>query len=202
MLIDLSHSIKNNLQVYPGDEQPTLVNIKDYSLNGYTDFKLNTGHTGTHIDGPMHLTPSETFLSSFPPESFIGKGCVLNVKGEDIIKWKDVYSTGLIDKEIVLFYTGYEKYFGTKKYLSDNPVIDEGLAEKLIILKIKMIGIDLMSPDKSPFPVHKLLLSHNILIAENITNLNKLLNIKNFGIIALPLKIDADSAPARIIAKI
>lgn len=202
MLIDLSHNIKNKLQVFPGDEQPLLEKAKEYSSDGYTNYKISIGvHTGTHIDGPMHLSSSKVFLSSFPIEMFIGPGHILNVAGESTIKWKDEYSPLIEGKKILLFYTGFEKYFGTEKYLLDNPVIDKGLAEELIKHKIKMIGIDLMSPDQAPFPIHKLLLSHNILIAENLTNLSKVLNIKKFEVIALPVKTESDSAPARIIAR-
>jgi arylformamidase len=39
------------------------------------------------------------------------------------------------------------------------------------------------------------------LIIENLINLEKLLG-KDFEIIALPLKIDAHGAPARVIAKV
>ncbi len=202
MLNDLSHEIKNNLQIYPGDQQPVLKKTGDYSSDGFTDYKICTGmHIGTHIDGPMHLTSGNVYLSSFPIDMFIGPGCILDVAGESIIKWRDEYSALINNKEIILFYTGFERYFGTERYLLNNPVIDESLAEELIKRKIKMIGIDLMSPDKKPFHVHKILLSHNILIAENLTNLSIVLKMKEFEIIALPVKTESDSALARIVAR-
>jgi len=61
-----------------------------------------------------------------------------------------------------------------------------------------MLGIDLMSPDNPPYTIHKLLLSAGILIAENLANLDELTGIKNFEVFAFPLKINADSSPARI----
>ena len=65
-----------------------------------------------------------------------------------------------------------------------------------------MVCIDSPSPDRRPFEIHKLLLENNVLIAENLTNLDKLMSANNFEVIALPLKIHADSSPARIIARI
>jgi len=202
MIIDLTHTLSNNLQMYPGDETPALNKQKEFRLDGYTDFRLTTGmHAGTHIDGPMHMTSDEKYISSFPVTSFIGKGCVLNVKNIKIIKWSGAYSDIVKDCDIVLVNTGYGKYFGTERYLQDNPVIDESFAEILIGRKIKMLGIDLMSPDSPPHSIHKMLLAANILIAENLANLDQLENFENFEVTALPLKINSDSSPARIIAR-
>jgi len=65
-----------------------------------------------------------------------------------------------------------------------------------------MVGLDMPSPDKYPFEVHKLLFAKNILIAENLTNVEQLLHVESFEVIALPLYIKADSSIARIIARI
>ncbi len=202
MIIDLTQTLSNNLPVYPGDESPIITKEKDFSINGYTNYKLMTGmHAGTHIDGPMHLTPDNRYISSLPLNLFIGKGCVLNVEGEKIIKWRDDFSNIISGCEIVLLNTGYGKLFGTEDYMSDNPVIDQSLVSALIERNIKMLGIDLMSPDNPPYTIHKLLLSAGILIAENLANLNELTGIKNFEVFAFPLKINADSSPARIAAR-
>jgi kynurenine formamidase len=64
-----------------------------------------------------------------------------------------------------------------------------------------MIGIDWFSPDKEPYPFHKLLLENNILILENLTNLDMLIG-KNFKIFAFPLNIHADSSILRAVARI
>jgi len=57
------------------------------------------------------------------------------------------------------------------------------------------------SPDHEPFPIHKLLLSNDVLIIENLTNLEKLAG-KEFRIIALPINLQEDAAPARVIAEL
>jgi kynurenine formamidase len=64
-----------------------------------------------------------------------------------------------------------------------------------------MIGVDMCSPDHPDFPIHKLLLSHDVLIIENLTNVS-VLEGKEFKITALPLKLDIDGSPARVIAEI
>lgn len=71
----------------------------------------------------------------------------------------------------------------------------------LVRKRVKMIGLDTPSPDKIPFEIHKYLFQNNILIIENLTNLEKLIDGENFEVIALPLKIRADSSIARVIAR-
>jgi kynurenine formamidase len=72
----------------------------------------------------------------------------------------------------------------------------------LVEKKIKMIGMDTPSPDRYPFKIHKLLFENNIYILENLTNLDQLLNIDRFEVIAFPLKINADSSITRAVARI
>jgi kynurenine formamidase len=91
--------------------------------------------------------------------------------------------------------------FGSKDYFNDYPTVSKALAQLFVERQVKMVCIDSPSPDRHPFDIHKLLLENNVLIAENLTNLDKLLLIGKFEVIALPLKIHADSSPARIVAR-
>ena len=64
-----------------------------------------------------------------------------------------------------------------------------------------MLGMDLPSPDKYPFKIHKKLFDNDILIIENMTNLSQLLSVNNFEIIAFPLKIKAGASMTRVVAR-
>lgn len=86
-------------------------------------------------------------------------------------------------------------------YYEEHPLLDMDLCKFLLKKNIKMLGIDMPSPDKYPFEIHKFLLENKICIIENLTNLDKLLSTKNFEVIALPLKIKADCSMARVLAR-
>ncbi len=58
------------------------------------------------------------------------------------------------------------------------------------------------SPDKDPFEIHKLLLGNKIYIMENLINVDKLLGIENFEVIAFPLMIKGDSSISRAVARV
>ena len=202
-LIDLSHTIHSDLSVFPGDSPISLNQVKDYHTDGYNNFQLFTGmHVGTHIDGPMHLTNSKTFISELPLDSFTGKGIVIDVRGKDIIRLNYEKLSGIESGNIVLFYSGYDKFFSEEKYYTQHPVFDEEVVHYLVEQKVKMIGIDWASPDHEPYPMHEILLGNNILILENLTNLNLLLSEPSFEVFAFPLKINADSSIVRAVARI
>ena len=201
--IDLSIPMTNSLPVYPGDEPLHLVKVSEFARDGCNNYRLSTSmHTGTHIDGPMHLTQSEKFLCELPLEQFIGIGCILNATGKKNIMLTTEYEVRVQPQSIVLLHTGMSHLFGHKEYFSDYPIVSEELARLFIERQVKMVCLDSPSPDRPPYEIHKLLLSNNVLIAENLTNFDKLLSFKNFEVLALPLSMYTDSSPARIVARI
>jgi kynurenine formamidase len=188
--------------VYPGDEPPHLLKVNDLTKEGFNNFSLAANmHTGTHIDGPMHLTENKKYLDEIELDQCIGVGCILNAAGKKNILLTTEYELRVQPQSIVLLYTGLNQIFGQKEYFNDYPTVSKELAHLFVKRKVKMICIDSPSPDRHPFEIHKLLLENNILIAENLTNVDKLLSVNKFEVIALPLKIHADSSPARIIAR-
>lgn len=202
-LIDLSHPINDQMPSYPGDSPTQLSKTKKFEIDGFTNFQLNTNmHSGTHLDGPMHLTGQTKFISELPPETFYGAGCLLDVRGERIIGIKENYPAKIRDHCIVLFFTGFDQKYGTDEYYSGHPEIHPELADLLIAKHTKIIGLDFPSPDLPPYRVHKQLLAKNVLVLENLTNLNSLLEADQFEVMAFPLKIEADSSPLRVIARI
>lgn len=132
-------------------------------------------------------------LDTFTIDHFIGRGI--------LIDGFDVKAADIKAGDIVLFYTGWGKRYYDSKYFEDYPVLTEDVANYLVSQKVKMIGMDMCSPDKPPFNVHKILLKNDILIIENLTNLEQLVG-KQFTVFALPINLRLDAAQARVIAQI
>lgn len=201
--VDLSHEINNDMPIHPYDDSVKLYQDKFLEADKYNNFRLEIGmHAGTHIDTPMHLTNRKTFINGIALDMFIGKGCLLDVRNESVIKYKEEYSEAVNENDIVLLFTNHDGKYGQEEYFTDYPIIDEELADFFIEKNIKMIGMDLPSPDKYPFKIHKMLFDNDILIIENMTNLSQLLVVNNFEIIAFPLKIKAEASMVRVVARI
>lgn len=202
-LIDLSRVIEDSMPVYPGDLKTNLFQTQFLSTDNYNNHRLEICmHSGTHIDSPMHLTDCRQYISELPLEPFIAEGCVLDVRNRAIIKMKAEYNAQVKENSIVLLYTGFDARYGSKEYFENYPCMDIELCRFLIGKKIKMVGMDTPSPDKYPFEIHRSLLKNNIYILENLTNLDQLLNVDRFEVIAFPLKIKADSSMTRAVARI
>ncbi len=202
-LIDLSYIIENEMPVYPGDTKTSIIQTQSLVNNGYSNHKLVTGmHAGTHIDTPMHLTASPDYMHQFPLDIFVGKGCIIDVRNQASIKMKPEYEETVEEGCILLLYTGFNILYGTKEYYQSHPCIDMDFCSFIVKKKIKMLGVDMPSPDRYPFELHKKLFDNRVLIIENLTNLEEILNVKEFEVIALPLKIKADSSITRAVARI
>ena len=202
-LIDLTHTIHRNIAVFPGDDPIQLEQIRTIEIGGFNNYRLTTGmHVGTHIDGPMHTTSDSRMMAELPLEMFTGKGVLIDVRGEKQIEFRESFRTIIQPESIVLFYSGLDQHFGEPEYFTNYPDISEELARFFAKQKVKMIGLDWDSPDHHPYPIHDILFKSNVLILENLTNLDQLLDETNFEVFAFPLKIEADSSIVRVVAKV
>ena len=201
-IIDLTHLFTKDMPVFPGDEKSSLKDEYD-KQSDITHYSVSTGmHVGTHMDGPLHMVNGGKKLSEIDPQRFIANGHVIDVRGKSEIEAEVLNGKDIKEGDCVLFYTGFAKNFRNANYFEDYPVLSEELARRLVKLNIKFIGTDASGPDNVPYKIHRILLRKEILILENVTNLESLLNISKFEVIALPTKFDAEAAPVRIIAKI
>jgi len=201
--IDLSYEITQNTLTHPFDKPIKLIKDRFLENDKYNGYRLETGmHIGTHIDAPMHLTENKEFISEFSLEQFCGKGHLLDMRDVTTNQLKSKYEDTINEDNIVLLYTGHDQKWGTESYFRDYPLLENELCQFLIQKKVKMVGMDLPSPDIYPFEIHKSFFDANILIIENLANLSTLLHEKNFEIFAFPLNIKAEASLVRVVARI
>jgi kynurenine formamidase len=209
-VIDLTHTISENMPVYPGTEGPKLEVINTYKKNGFKETLLTMfSHTGTHMDAPAHLFAKRTTLDSFSAEQFVGKGLVIDCsdlqEGQEItMKYINREKEKADQAQFILFYTGWDKHWGTSIYFGDYPYITYEVAEYLIYTKKKGVGLDVIGIDPisdENLTIHKKLLAEtNIVIIENLTCLGEI-GSELFTFCALPIKYEnSDGAPIRAIA--
>ncbi|MBT8368423.1 MAG: cyclase family protein, partial [Deltaproteobacteria bacterium] len=211
-IIDLSHTIHEEIQIYPGDPAPSirggLTHEKDYC---HVDVLTLGSHTGTHIDAPFHFFKKGKRIDELPVQRFVGDGVMVDVSAKSdrgLIEPGDIepYINEIAKGDFVIFKTGWDKLFGTSRYYLHPYLSTEG-ARLLLRLGVSLVGIDAMNIDptyqqlKEPepavidlpdedeygYPVHDILLGNDILIVENLCNLDKIKQLK--GIYSfLPLK--------------
>lgn len=195
----------------------------------YTAFQYCAAeHGGTHLDAPIHFAEGKRSMSEIPIEQLIGAGVVVDVSAHaasdpdyqvttaDFLDWEQKNGR-LPDGAIVLIHTGYGKfwpdrvqYMGTAERGPEAvsklhfPGLHPDAAKWLVTeRRIHAIGLDTPSIDygqSTLFKSHQILFEQNIPAFENLARLDQL-PVKNFGVVALPMKIKGGSGgPLRIVA--
>ncbi|HSH31847.1 MAG TPA: cyclase family protein [Candidatus Saccharimonadales bacterium] len=200
MLIDLSVALNEQTPIYPGDPATSIKLAGDLDKDGYCDHYVSIGtHVGTHMDAPMHMLEGGQSLDKVPIKNFVGNGCYIEVQDGD---FSAIKSANIQEGDIVLFHTGMSDKYHDDAYFENYPAMSEDIAQYLVEKKVKIVGVDECSVDnKDGFPIHKILLGGGTLIIENLTNLSQLKG-KEFQVYALPIKLQIDGAPARVIAEV
>ena len=208
-IIDLTHTIENNMTIFPGGLKPDNTVISTVSNDGFMETRLHIdSHNGTHMDSPAHIIENGTTLDKIDVINFVGSAALIDcsllsenkkITYDLIEKNKDI-----IDKcEFIIFYTNWSKYWNSEKYLDNYPIMDDEVVDFIISSKKKGVGFDTISVDaidSIELLNHHKLLSNNILIFENLTNLEEIKS-NLFTFCALPLKFkNSDGAPIRAIA--
>lgn len=201
--IDLSREIFADMPVYPGDKEVMLENDKILARDHYVNHNLIMGmHVGTHLDLPAHMLSNDNFISDIELDRFNGTAKLIYAQGENRIKYREKYNSLIEKDDIVIIYTGFADRYGSLEYYQEHSVITKDLACFFVKKEIKMLGIDMPSPDYSPYDIHNILFKNNIYILENLCNLDKLLGLKSFEVLVFPLKVRAEAAPVRVAALI
>lgn len=210
-IIDLTHTISENMPVYPGTESPLLRQANTYEKDGFKETLLSmSSHTGTHVDPPAHLFAGRTTLDALPIEQFAGKALVVDcthlAEGDAItmaeLEKADIEKAKAAD--FLLFYLGWDKRWGSDSYFGDYPCIDDEVLDFILSTGKKGIGFDVIGMDPisdANLTRHKKLFrEHEIINIENLCNLAKC-GKELFWFFALPLKWEnADGAPLRAVA--
>lgn len=214
-MVDLSHVIYDGMPKIPALPEVHVKKFfsleKGHPLN-VTELALPC-HAGTHVDAPIHIVPNGKSIDEMPLDAFIGPGAVISVKktGGEQVTASDLERSGVAVNrgDILMLHTGWDEKFESPDY-NLHPYLSVDAAEWIVKKGVKLFGIDCITvdlptplrPKEFDFPVHRELLGNGVLIAENVTNLGKVVGRKS-RILALPLSVKgSDAGHARIVAEI
>lgn len=209
-VIDLTHTIKEDMPVYPGTGTPKFISANSYEKDGFKETLMQMyTHTGTHMDPPAHLYKGKMTLDQFPASQFIGKALVIecrNLKeGDSItIDYIQKYGEKAEKADFLLFNLGWDKLWGTDAYFGNYPCIDEEVLNYIIQGTYKGIGFDVIGLD----PIADVNLTRHKKLFQNCDMIN-IENLKNlelcgnglFWFSCYPLKLEnCDGSPIRAVA--
>ncbi|MHA4853708.1 cyclase family protein [Rhodococcus sp. MSC1_016] len=212
-IVDLSHTIGPGMPVYPGDPVPMLTPHRTIERDGYNVMGVRFGsQSGTHVDAPAHMDATGATVDALPPELFVGRGVLFDVRdlgARERITVDAIRAAAerLRPGDIALFHTGWSRYYGSDAYYT-HPYLDPDACELLLDRGVRTFCVDAPSVDETPadgqadngYPVHHLIAAAGGVIGENLCRLD-LIDFPDPFVSLLPITIEgSDGAPTRAVA--
>lgn len=196
---DVSLPIKEGMIVYPGNPEPSIQRYSSIPKEKVNESLITLGsHTGTHVDSKLHIQNDAEGAEALPLDSFYGKCKVLDLTHvENEIHRKDLESHQIKKGDIVLLKTRNSQ-LGYEKFRSSYVHVKLDAAEYLVKVGVKTLGFDYLSVKKlgADDEVHEMLIN-NLTLFEGL-NLAEVPE-GEYTFIGLPLRINCDGAPARVV---
>lgn len=202
-LLDISRPVRTGAPVWPGDAPCQLlwtmrrdagatVNVAELRLSA---------HTGTHADGPFHVSDAGARIGAAPLDAYVGPALVVDARGREMIE-PDLLA-GVLGAasvpERVLFHTG--AWRDADEFPTEFAAIAPSAASMLAGAGVRLVGTD--APSIDPFD-SKNLPAHNRFGAAGVAILENLLldgvAPGRYHLTAFPLRLEeADASPVRAV---
>jgi len=193
MWIDLSITLNQNTTRWP-NSSPFIIQTKTENTCTNSVLTCST-HAGTHIDAPLHFIENGLKINQIPLSDLCGLTQVISVSSDQI----NPDHLQNISAPKVIFKTNN---YVDGEFNADYCFITPEAARRLVDLKVQLIGVDYLSIENfydKQFTSHHILLRSGIIIIEGLNTDHVQEGL--YEMIALPLKIEAEASPARVIVR-
>jgi kynurenine formamidase len=206
-IFDLTHPLTAGMPVHEGDPPVLLDRVRTHESDEYEVTRIALGsHSGTHVDAPRHFFSNGPTLDRFPLARLVGPGVVIDVRPDpnarergaaDPLPAASAIDATLLAERIRPYHI---PPYGLVLLWTEGALLTIGAAEVLIAAGAGLVGTDACSLDDEPYPAHRSLLLHDILIVESLCGLERL-GPGPVQCAFLPLAVvGTDGAPIRAIA--
>ena len=221
-VVDLSHTIDQNIPLWPGDPPMKFTTVANFKDDGYYLRKFSIGeHSATHMNAPNSFHADGVGIDHYRPEDLIREAVVIDVKDkaaadpdyvfslDDLKAWEKEHGEVPADS-VVLLNTGWTKYWrNPQKFFGLDgkgglhfPGFDGDTTKYLLNQRdIAGVGIDTHGVDPgqdTAYRTNTQVLSQPRIVLENLTNLDSL-PATGASIVIAPLKLkDGSGSPATV----
>lgn len=211
--IDLTYPLSADVPRVASFAPPAFTRIAEMPDKPLNVTRMDTiVHMGTHLDAPRHFFLDGPAMEAIPLDRMMGRGVVVRIEkaAYGVIEPADLEraSPGIEAGDIVAIDTAWGPRWGTPEW-DRQPCLSVEAARWLLDKRVKMLAVDTPTPDLPldrrsadfTWPVHRALLAHGVLIAEQLANLGELAGQRvEFTFGALPIA-GSDGSPARVLAR-
>jgi len=214
-MIDLTHPLSPRAPAPAGSPPVELRRLTSHGEDVLQDSWLGAPvHAGTHVDAPLHAVPGGGDVAGIGLDRLVGPavGWRFECREPREIALDELRAAEprLRRGDRVLISTGWDRFYGDAARYRVHPHLAADAAAWLVAQGVPLVGIDTPTPDLAAplrardfaYPVHRVLLEHGVVIAENVANLARVAG-RRFTVLVCPVPIaDSDGAPARILARL
>ncbi|CVN78032.1 MULTISPECIES: cyclase family protein [Micrococcus] len=220
----LSRPLEDRMPVYPGDPGVRIRPALTVAQDGVAVMALEIGsHAGTHVDAPCHTVPGGRTVEGLTWDELCGDTLVLGLAGlapgEPISAARLAPLLPGTDAQTparLLLATGWDRHWRDGLLRARHPFLTGEAAAMLWDRGIRLLGVDMLSPDPTglagepDLPAHAAFLGGDGIIVENLVGLDALRPAGaapradwsarlRLEVHPLPLA-GGDGAPARVLA--
>ncbi len=206
---DISVPIKQGMVYFPTDPAPPkYYRYNDRALGSPVTMSMLEiiGHTGTHLDAPLHFIPDGSTISDMPVDATIGQCRVIEIKDKESIKVAELEKCNIKKGERVLFKTANSpRTYESPKFQENYVYLDTSAADYLVQKGIILFGLDNITigcyqKPESILQTHQKLLGAGIYILENCALGG--VPAGEYELLCLPLLMyNGDAGPSRAILR-
>jgi arylformamidase len=206
---DISIPLKQGMIYFPTDPAPPKIyRYSDRALGAKVTMCMieMIGHTGTHIDAPLHFIPDGSTISDMPVDATIGPARVIAINDPESVKAAELEKHNIKPGERVLFKTrNSPAAYEAEKFTDDYCYIDDDAADYLVAAGVRLVGLDYLTIGsykrmENISKTHTVLLGAGIYVLENCA----LAGVPpgEYELLCLPLlMLNGDAGPARAILR-
>lgn len=162
-------------------------------------------HTGTHMDAPLHFSPTGQGLDALPFDATVGAARVIEIHDPTAVTPAELRAHAIRRGERILFKTRNSvRCWQTDAFIEDFVFISQEAARYLGEIGVRTVGIDYLSVGgftHDGTETHQALLGAGIWIIEGL-DLSQVIP-GTYELLCLPLKVlRSDGAPARAVLRV
>jgi arylformamidase len=204
---DVSLVLRPGMVTWPSEPAPTITPLRRIAKGDTANVSVLciSDHAGTHVDPPLHFIEGGNTGDKLPLDALIGPCRVIAYERTEHVsaEWLDAAKIPA-GTERLLFKTRNSARWGDPRaeFTRDFTTINASAAKWCVDRGVKLVGVDYLSiepqgPEKAGYPVHKTLLSANVVIVEGL-DLHEIAP-GPYELVCAPIKIEnGDGAPARV----
>lgn len=201
-IYDVSLTVHPGIPVYPGD--PAVQREVYKTIEGGDPYNISAvnlqGHTGTHVDAPLHFIANAQSVDRILPEVLVGEVRLVQLPAAERIDRSTLERLDLQGVKRLIIGCRNSELLTKNSFDPDYAYITGDAAQYMVELGIILVGLDYLSVDdfhSEKQPAHHILLGAGVIIVEGLYLTG--VPADDYEMMCLPVKIEGgDGAPARV----